>query len=271
MNAHRNVATRFSLLLILIVNLFGARLPATFAAQPISPVESQPDAEISSPQAVGAIRTVILYNEDSTGAQAIADLLNLNNFDADTFQILKYFSHSIFLPVIMRGAQVALTGRIPVPNTSHALPDFSAYDLILVMADTGNDGYWSMEPGLVTAIEDSGLPVAGLGSGGHALFGKLGLEIGYPYGVSGSGHTVQVTDFGASQAFYLDPNTITIPTTERLKLFTTTRTVLNIPLADPLPDGIRVASLVGTATQYPIVVAHDRFLLWGFDSSNPHL
>ena len=41
--------------------------------------------------------------------------------------------------------------------------------------------------------------------------------------------------------------------------------MLNIPLADPLPDGIRVASLVGTATQYPIVVANDRFLLWGFE------
>ena len=153
------------------------------------------------------------------------------------------------------------------PLAVSALPDFSGYDLILVASDTGSGTQWSTEPGLIAAIRASGLPVAGLGGGGYALFGKLGLEIGAPNGVTGADDAVHVTDFGASQQLYNDPVAVSIPPDEVLTLFAAAQPAIAIPLAGQLTDGIRVAALADTAGQYPILVENDTYLLWGFDAA----
>ncbi len=135
----------------------------------------------------------------------------------------------------------------------------------MVAADTGFGANWSTEAGLVTAIANSGLPVAALGDGGYALLGKLGSDIGHPHGSTSSGNVVQVADFGASQMFYMDPQAISIPSNAQLTLYTAPRRTVAVPLSGPLPDSVRVASLVSTPGSYPILVSEDQYLLWGFN------
>lgn len=58
---------------------------------------------------------------------------------------------------------------------------FSPYQLIVVDPDTGYRSSWDGTAG-VSNIAQSGKPVIGLGGGGYALFGQLGLDIGYGNG-----------------------------------------------------------------------------------------
>jgi len=265
MNEIITVVLRLSLFLVLLTNLFGAALPVTLAAPPASPNEIIPQVPNTKAQASAAIRTVILYSEDAAGAQTIADLLELNDFTADIFKIFKPVSHAIFLHVVMRASQGTQAALTVGPNTYEAIPDFSVYDLIVVTPETGFGSNWSVGATLYTAIEASGLPVAGLGSGGYTLFGKLNLDIGHPHGSYLNGNSVKVGDFGASQAIYLEPTAIPIPGNERLLLYNNYQSAVTIPLNNHLPDGIRVAKMAGTTTYYPIIVSNDQFLLWGFN------
>ena len=126
-------------------------------------------------------------------AQAYATLLEADDFNVTLVQIAPPGT-LIYLPLVIRSgtAGVQVT-QWTAPLAVSALPDFSGYDLILVASDTGSGTQWSTEPGLIAAIRASGLPVAGLGEGGYALFGKLGLEIGAPNGVTGADDAVHVS------------------------------------------------------------------------------
>jgi hypothetical protein len=76
---------------------------------------------------------------------------------------------------------------IPVNNVL-SIPDFSVYDLILVADDSGKLDQWG-SAGFTAAqasrIAAGGKPVIGLGEGGYAFFGHLGLFIGWPNGWHG--------------------------------------------------------------------------------------
>ncbi len=105
MNVQLNIVTRLALLVIMVLNLFGSGLQATTAA----PLPASLDKGLSADQAAGAVRTVILYSSDTPGAQALADLLNLHNFDASLHQIAGFNSYTLFLPLVVRGGQNAST------------------------------------------------------------------------------------------------------------------------------------------------------------------
>ncbi len=76
---------------------------------------------------------------------------------------------------------------IPLSNVL-SIPDFSVYDLILIADDSGMLDNWG-SVGFTTAqasrIAAGGKPVIGLGEGGYAFFGHLGLFIGWPNGWHG--------------------------------------------------------------------------------------
>ncbi len=230
---------------------------------PLSMVETD---SIAAAPGEGAIRTVYLYSEDSATAQSFVDLLNADDFDATAVQVeAAEWPYTIFLPLVLRnqgGSGVAASDA-----GLAAVPDFSAYDLIIVGPKTGIGKNWSPESGLATAIANSGLPVVGIGTGGHALFGELGLDIGYPAGEKISARDVRVADYGDSQPFYVNPNTISIPGDEVLTLYSAAQDGLAISLAERLPQGVRVAALTDGTDRFPIATSGDRYLFWGLEGS----
>ena len=213
----------------------------------------------------GNVRVAILYSTAGTDAQSYAALLNANGFAAQIFDVAapdlppSTPQNPVYLPLLAGGAGGSQAAD------AQAVPDFSQFDLIVIAADTGAGDKFSPEAGLVEAIQNSGLPVVGLGAGGHAFFGKIGLTIGHPGGVNISTTSVQVTDFGDSQGYYTNPNTLASVGDEILQIFTAEQPGIAISLAERLPEGVRVAS--AAAGQYPIVKEGTRYLLWGFGAA----
>ena len=61
---------------------------------------------------------------------------------------------------------------------------WSRYNLIVIGPETGDLAAWGT-PAAVGALQQYATPILGLGEGGYAFFGKVGLDIGYPYGWHG--------------------------------------------------------------------------------------
>jgi hypothetical protein len=217
----------------------------------------------------GLVRAALLYSRDAATAQAYRDLMNAHGFSTQLIPIAALPARTLLPMVSLRAAQrsqAAPPPLQPVASQTAALPDFSQFDLIVAAADTGHDASWSPEPGLVQAIQASGLPVVGLGQGGYALFGALGLDIGYPHGTSSASSSIQVADFGDSQPVYSGPQAIPIPSDQVIQVFTAPQACVAIPLSGRLPEGVRLASLVTPAGRFPLVQTGARFLLWGFEA-----
>jgi hypothetical protein len=142
--------------------------------------------------------------------------------------------------------------------TAGALADC---DVIVVGNDTGYLSGWGTVQS-VAAVKDSGKPVIGLGEGGYALFGKLGLAIGHPNGGHANDRSIYVVDPEA--ALFAGPNAITIGQDRILQLYSETADVsiylLPIP-ATVVPFG---SSATGSRNNYPLVLEAGRYLLWGF-------
>ncbi|MEZ4833408.1 MAG: S8 family serine peptidase [Caldilineaceae bacterium] len=212
----------------------------------------------------GTVRVAIVYSTAASDAASYAALLNANGFAAQTFAVeapdlpQQPLQNPVYLPMLAgSGAGQAAQAQ--------AVPDFSQFDLIVIAADTGADDQFSPEAGLVEAIQNSGLPVVGLGAGGYAFFGKIGLSVGYPNGAAISTTSVQVTDFGDSQPYYTTPNALASVGDEILQIFDAEQAGIAISLSERLPEGVRVAS--SAAGQYAIVKEGQRYLLWGFGAS----
>jgi len=144
------------------------------------------------------------------------------------------------------------------------------YDLLIVGNDTGYISHWGNAES-VAAIESAGLPVVGLGEGGYALFGQLGLSIGSPNGAHGSSNSIEVIDPNCS--LYSTPYVLNVPEDRMLQLFTETKHVA-IHLSS-VPDTLM---LLGAETKNlgysPLIMEQNRYstgritaLLWGFTES----
>jgi hypothetical protein len=121
------------------------------------------------------------------------------------------------------------------------------------------------EPNAITAIEDSGKPILGLGDGGYRFFGMFGLSIGYPYGGSGSNHSISVVDPECS--LFSAPYPIDIPDDGILQLYTETRQV-GIYLWPDVPETVfAIASEADEVGYYPLAMEDNRYVLWGFTES----
>ena len=156
------------------------------------------------------------------------------------------------------GCSTTLIKMADVPATP-----LDSYDLIIVADDTQSISDWD-DANSVAAIEDSNKPVIGLGEGGYTFFGELGLSIGYPNGMHGSRDSIEVIDPNCS--LFSMPYSIEIPEDRILQLYTETDHVtINLW---PIPESVTVlASEVNSYTHYPLVMEHNRYLLWGFTES----
>jgi subtilisin family serine protease/Mg-chelatase subunit ChlD len=249
--------------LLILAMLLGSTGGALFGGVPTANAQGDPPTS-------GNVRVAMLYSSDASAAQAYAALLAANDFAVQLFAVKPaeptepVYTNFVHLPLVANSGATAANIQTAIPG---ALPDFADFDLIVIAADTGAGDKWSQEAGLLDAIRTSDLPVVGLGAGGHALFGQLGLPIGYPAGAAFSSTSVKVADFGDSQAYFSSPNPLSIPQDEVLQLFQAAQNGVAIPLAERLPQGVRVASLVEDAARFPIVRGDQRHLLWGFQGA----
>ena len=138
-----------------------------------------------------------------------------------------------------------------------------SYDLVIVGNDTGMLSSWG-ESDSVAAIENSGKPILGLGEGGYAFFGKLGLEIGWPNGMHGSRDSIEVID--PNNSLFSVPYAIDVPDDRVLQLYTETEHV-DLHLW-PMPETVTaLGRQVESHGYYPLAREYDRYVLWGFTES----
>jgi hypothetical protein len=154
------------------------------------------------------------------------------------------------------------TTMIRVADVPATLLD--SYDLVIVADDTRHEITWS-DPNAVTAIEDCGKPIIGLGDGGYDFFGLLGLSVGYPNGGHGSRNNIEVVDPNSS--LYRMPYSIEIPADRALQLYTETNHV-GLYFWPTIPETVTVlGGEVDNPGYYPLAMEHNRYLLWGFIES----
>ena len=138
------------------------------------------------------------------------------------------------------------------------------YDLVIVANDTENETTWN-DPNTDPAIEDSGKPVVGLGEGGYTFFGELGLSIGNPNGAHGSSNSIEVIDPNCS--LFRTPYSIEIPEDRALQLYTETNNI-GIYFWPIIPETVTALGVeVNHRGYFPLVMEHDRYLLWGFEET----
>lgn len=179
-------------------------------------------------------RVVYLYLGDLTTAKSYEQLLEKHNIAVD------------LLPL----KQVEQT-------------DLRPYQLIIVGPDTGDTDEWG-DKNAITQIARADRPVLGLGEGGYAFFGKLGLDIGYGKGWHGSENRIRVVN--PKHAIYKIPYPITIPVRDPvLALYKTTGHV-GINLPKPPGDVTLLGQEPDDNEHYPLVQQTPYYLLWGFHS-----
>ena len=140
--------------------------------------------------------------------------------------------------------------------------DFSDYAVIIAGNDTGASSTWGT-PDAVNTIAASGKPVLGMGSGGYALLGKLGLDIGYPHGAHSVDNTsIKVVD-SAHQIFTM-PYVIPIPQDNLLQIYTASNSV-EINLWPAVPAHIvTLGQHPQTNGYYILAVEDEQYMIWGF-------
>jgi parallel beta-helix repeat protein len=157
------------------------------------------------------------------------------------------------------GCSVTLISLADVTQTA-----FDSYDVIIIGNDTGTASTWWGEDESIPAIENAGKPIVGLGEGGYAFFGKLGLFIGYPNG--GAGEDTGMCAAEPGHLLFSVPYTIGIPDDGVLLLYGETRTI-KIWL-DSVPENLIVPGEDAADSFYsPLILEGDRYLLWGFINS----
>jgi hypothetical protein len=142
-----------------------------------------------------------------------------------------------------------------------ASTSFEDFELILIGPGTGDSDIWG-PPDALNAIFESNKPVIGLGEGGYAFFGQLGLAIGFPNGWHGNETDVYAVEPGSE--VWDEPYPITIPQDQIVSIYTTTNQV-GIDLPAPPDDVTLIGREINDSTHYSIVQQTWRYLLWGFD------
>lgn len=154
-----------------------------------------------------------------------------------------------------------LVDLVPLANVLST--DFSTYRGILIGPDTGMTSSWGDDAGnQANHIRDAGPKIIGLGEGGYAFFGKLGLAIGWGKGAHGNRSAVYVVD--TAQAYWSSPNSISIPGNRMVTLYTSASSSVEIHYPDPISGVTTIGGSAADSVYYPII-AQGTYLLWGLD------
>ncbi|MBN1807237.1 MAG: right-handed parallel beta-helix repeat-containing protein [Sedimentisphaerales bacterium] len=179
----------------------------------------------------------------------IAYIYNSNAQAAQNFQTL----------LVTYGCSTDLISIDEISTTS-----LDSYDIIITADDTGDSSEWWGDTESVTAIENSGRPVIGLGEGGYAFFGQLELAIGWPHGVHGSHNSIYVVE--PNSPLFVTPYPVEIPEDSILQLYSESNYV---PLfLSPVPDTVTTLGRdADSPGYYPLATEHNRYIFWGFSAS----
>jgi hypothetical protein len=145
------------------------------------------------------------------------------------------------------GLAVTLIGASAVAAT-----DFRNYRCILIAPDA-SPSEWTNDPTAARRIVGSGRPVVGLGQGGYAFFGTLGIILGAPHGHNGNGNSVRMAGGSSSPATQIYQEPVSLVAIKR---------------ESPDPNCIYLGRLPDDPSSYPIIGYSglaSECLLWGFD------
>ncbi|MHC4559830.1 MAG: type 1 glutamine amidotransferase family protein, partial [Planctomycetota bacterium] len=166
--------------------------------------------------------------------------------------------HSFKSLLVTYGCSTTLVNLDEIPAT-----ELDSYDLIIAGNDSGNLSLWD-DIESVTAIESSGKPIVGLGEGGYAFFGQLGLSIGWPNGMHGRRNSIDVIN--PNHLLFTSPYVIDVPEDLGLQLYTDTDYVTLY--LNPVPETVTVlGEEAHNPRYYPLAMEHSRYLFWGFSGS----
>jgi hypothetical protein len=155
------------------------------------------------------------------------------------------------------GCSVTLISLADVTQTA-----FDSYDVIILGNDTGIANMWWGEDESITAIENAGKPIVGLGKGGSAFFGKLELSIGYPNGGTNFSNSISVAE--PEQLPFSIPYAINIPDDNLLQLYNGEVEHVSIYLPEMSGNVTMLGEEVDNTGYFPFILESQRYLLWGF-------
>jgi hypothetical protein len=142
--------------------------------------------------------------------------------------------------------------------------DLAPFQLIIIGPDTGLGASWGTAA-LVGHLKTSGKPVLGLGDGGHAFFGKLGLDIGFNHGAPKNDKDVVVLD--ASHDIWHIPYDISLITgTPKANVYAPNPSPGVAVNLDQIPAGVEtLARRPSESSFYWLAREANRYLMWGFN------
>jgi serine/threonine protein kinase len=208
---------------------------ATAAAQ--AGADQTATAQAAATQTASAPRQIAyIYTSDTNTAGEFQTLLQGNNY------------------------QVTL-----VPQNVILTTDFSPFQAIVVGPDTGQDQNWGDQGGnQANQLTATGLPILGVGEGGYAFFGRVGLAIGYDKGEKASGTDIFVVD--PNSPIWSKPNPIDITGNRVLTLFNSSQPFAAITVTASQPGLVLIGLQANDLTHFPLIAQGDKFLLWGFSA-----
>ncbi len=151
-----------------------------------------------------------------------------------------------------------------VPLSSVPATNFAPFDAAIVADDSGYLNSWGTAAGQVSHIANA-TQVLGIGEGGYAFFGQLGMNIGWP---NGAHNTEGSVNGDAASSYYKVPNDVSAAVTP-IQLIALTVPAVEIFLPAPVAGVTVLGKAVTTppnqnAQDYAPLVAERCHQLWGF-------
>jgi len=142
--------------------------------------------------------------------------------------------------------------------------NFNVYSLIIIGENSGFMSNWASSK-KSDCINNTNKPILGLGEGGYAFFGKLGLGIGYAQGSHVNGDSIYVLQ--PTHQIFTGPNAITIPADSHLKIYTSNTPAVTYPVSSHEV----FARYNNRGEQFIMIRESNRYFIWGFDGSPNNL
>ena len=139
--------------------------------------------------------------------------------------------------------------------------DFSSFRTILIAPTQSSDEWFFMDQ-FASDLNNTGLPILGLGDAGYHFFGRFSLQLGYPNGMHFSDSVVVLPH--PDQSIFHHPYPIEIPSADSLNLHVR-GAVVGIPSTHLDTAVIKYASSYHIENYYTIL-QQNRYVLWGYNA-----
>lgn len=158
-----------------------------------------------------------------------------------------------------------------IPMSAVTATNFAPYTELIVADDTGSLDQWGSGLGQVTPITVANKPIIGLGEGGYAFFGRVGLFIGWPQGWHGPAQFVD-NPAPVPANYYVDPFDLSGLLGAPIKLYQAVVNEVGIYVPGAPPGDVTVlgwelpAQPQGKHDHAPLI-SDGCHQLWGFSES----